>query len=86
MPIYDGGYLEDEGPKWDVSSCSLNSEFSCQEEFISIDFMKDILCEMHENNQVLNSGIFNEIVDISCTSCQEHSLHDSFEEKFESVR
>ena len=29
-PIYDeyeDGYLEDEGPKWDVSSCSSNSEF-----------------------------------------------------------
>ena len=41
---------------------------------------------MHEKNQVLNSGIFNEIVDISCTSCQEHSLHDSFEEQFDSVQ
>ena len=41
---------------------------------------------MHEKNQVLNSSIFNEIVDISSTSFQEHSLHDSFEEQFDSVQ
>ena len=43
-------------------------------------FIEHIPCETHENNQVLNSRIFNEIVDISCTSCHENSLHDSFEE------
>ena len=41
---------------------------------------------MHERYQVINSGIFNEIVDISCTSCHDHSLHDSFEEKFDNVQ
>ena len=61
MPIYDvhyleyeDFYLEDEGPKWDVSSCSSNSESSCEEEFISLDFIEDIPYEMHEKNQVLN--------------------------------
>ena len=77
--------MEYEGPKWDVSSCFSNSKFTCQEEFIPLDFIEDIPCEMHEMNQVLNYGIFNEIVDISCTSCHEHSLHDSFEENFVSV-
>ena len=58
-PIYDeceDGYLEDEGPKWDVSSCSSNSEFSCQEEYISLDFLEgegDISTEAHKENQVV---------------------------------
>ena len=60
---------EEEESEWDVSSCSLNSEFSCQEDFISLEFIRDIAYEMHEKNQVLNYGISNEIVDISCTSC-----------------
>ena len=41
-PIYDeygDGYLEDKGPKWDLSSFSSNSESSCQEEFLSLDFI-----------------------------------------------
>ena len=49
---------EDEGPKWDVSSCSSNSEFSCQEEFISLDFLEaedDISVEAHKENQVVTS-------------------------------
>ena len=46
---------ETEGPKWDVSSCPSNEE--CQEDFISLDFIEDIPCEMHEKNQVLNSSI-----------------------------
>ena len=74
---------EDEGPKWDVSLCSSNVE--CQEEVISLDFIEDIPSEMHKKNQVLNSGICNKIVDVSCTSCHEHSLHDYFEEQFDSV-
>ena len=72
-------------PKWDLSSCSSNSKLLCQKEFISLDVIEDIPCEMHEKSQVLNFGIFNEIVDVSCTSCHQHSLHDSFEEKFDSV-
>ena len=75
---------EDEGPKWDVSSFPSNLE--CQEEFISLDFIEDILCQMHEKNQVLNSGICNKIVDVSCTSCHENSLHDSFEYQVDSVQ
>ena len=41
---------------------------------------------MHEKNQVLNSGICNKIVDVSCKSCHENSLHDYFEEQFDSVQ
>ena len=41
---------------------------------------------MHEKNQVLNSSIFNEIVDVSCTSCHEHSLHNYSQEQFDSVQ
>ena len=63
LPIYDeyeDGYLEDEGPKWDVSSCSSNSEFPCQEDFISLDFVEgedDIPVEAHKENQVVTSEI-----------------------------
>ena len=31
---------EEEGPKWDISSCSSNSEYSRQEECISPDFLE----------------------------------------------
>ena len=60
-PIYDeyeDGYLEYEGPKWDVSSCSSNLEFPCQEEFISLDFLEgedDISIEAHKENQAITS-------------------------------
>ena len=47
---YGDGYLEDKGPKWDVSSCSSSSNSSCQEEFISLDFIEDIPREMQEKN------------------------------------
>ena len=66
----------------DVSFGFSNSKIFCQEEFIWLDPIE----KMHERYQVINSGIFNEIVDISCTSCQEHSLHDSLEEQFDSVQ
>ena len=49
---------EDEGPKWDVSSCSSNSKFPCQEEFISLDFVEgedDISGEAHKENLVVTS-------------------------------
>ena len=55
---YDYGYLDYEGPKWDISSCSSNSEFPCQEEFISLDFVEekdDIVTEAPKGNQVITS-------------------------------
>ena len=87
-PIYDkyeNIYSEDEGPKCDVSSCSSNSEFLCQEELISLDFIEYIPCEMHERNQVLKFDILNEVVDVSFTICHEHFLHGYFEEQFDKV-
>ena len=68
---------EEEDSKWDISLCFSDSKI------ILVDSMgkhNDISFKTLGRNQVLNSGIFNEIVDISCTSCQEHSLHDFFEE------
>ena len=45
---YEDRYSEDEGPIWDVSLCSSNSELLYPEEHSSIDFIKEISCEMHE--------------------------------------
>ena len=37
-------------------------------------------------NQVLNSNILDEEVDVSFVNCQKHSFHDSFKEKFDNVQ
>ena len=57
----------------------------CQEEFISLDFIEDILYETHEKNQVFNSEILNKVVDVSFASCHENSLHGSCEDKFDKM-
>ena len=69
---------EDEGSRMGVSFGFSNSKFLCQEEI----FLLDPIEKMHEMCQIINSEFFNEIVDISCTSFQEDSLHDSLEEQF----
>ena len=66
-------------------SCSSNSDFLCLEELISLDFIEYIPYEMQERNQVLSSDILNEVVDVSFTSCHEHSLHGFFKEEFDKV-
>ena len=77
--------MEDEGPKWDVSSYSSRSYFSCQEECFSLDCIEDIPYEMHDRDQVLNSNILNEVVGFSFISFHAHSLQGFFEEKFDRV-
>ena len=77
---YDDSWLKDEGPKWDVSSCSSNSKLLYQEELSSLDFIEDIPCEMHEGKQVLGSRIWSEVIDVSFASGYEHPLHGFFEE------
>ena len=45
---YEDRYSEDEGPKWDVSSCSYHSEPLFQEELSLLEIIEDTPCEMHE--------------------------------------
>ena len=91
-PIYDeyeDGYSEDEGPKWDVSSCFSNSEFSCQEEFISLDFLEgatDISAEAHKENQVVTLEIVKDIVDAPFETCHEHYFQGSCKKQFDSMQ
>ena len=82
-PLYDkyeDDYLEDEGPMWDVSSCSSCIEHIYQEEINSLDFIENTPCEMHEGNQVLGSRISSEAIDVSYTCGHEIPLHGYFEE------
>ena len=80
IPLYDeyeDGYLEDEGPKWDVSSCFSNSNFSCLKECITLDFLeeKDVIsAEVHKENQAVTSKNLKAIVDVLFENCHEHIL------------
>ena len=72
----------------DVSLCFSISEILWQEEIILLDSIEehnDISFKTVEKNQVLNSKILNEVVDVSFTSCHDHSLHGYFEEQFDKV-
>ena len=70
---------EKEGSKWEISLCPLNSEIILPG---SIKEHNDISFEILERNQVLNSEILYEEVDVSFENCQEHSLHGFLEEHF----
>ena len=83
---YEDSYSEDEGLKWDVSSCYFNSELLYQADLSSLYFIEDIPYEMHEGKQVLGYGIWSEVTDVSFTSCHEHPLHGYFEEKLDSMQ
>ena len=64
-PLYDEYediFLEEEGIKWDVSSCVSNLESLYQEEPSSLDFVENIPCEMQERKQGLYCGIQDEAV------------------------
>ena len=77
-PLYDkyeDDYLEDEGPMWDVSSCSSYIEHLYQEECNSLDVIENTPCEMHEGKQVLGYGIRSEVTDVSCTGGHDFPLH-----------
>ena len=63
---------EDEGSRMDVSFCSSNSEIFCQEEIYLLDPIEekdDISADTHKRNQVINSEILNEVIDISFENC-----------------
>ena len=67
-------------------SCLSISESLCQEGSISLDSFEDQnnnYFETHEENQVLNSKISNEVVDVSFESCHEHTLYGSSENQFD---
>ena len=83
---YEDCYSEDEGPKWDVSSCSSNSQLLYQEQISSLNFIEEFSCEMHEGKQVLGSGIWSEVTDVSLTSCQEHTFNGYLEEQLDSMQ
>ena len=83
---YEDRCSEYEGPKWDVFSCSSNLELLYQEELISLDFIEDIPCEMHEGKHVLGSGIWSEVTDVSFTSCHEHPLHGYSQEQLDNMQ
>ena len=71
--------MEEESTKWDVSSCFSDSEFPCQEEFISLDFLEgedDIYVEAHKENQVVISEILKEIVDAPFEECHQKYFQD----------
>ena len=79
---------EDEGSQMNFSSYFSNSEIFCQEEiwlFDSTERQNDISFEIYEKNQVVNSEILNEVVDVLVGNCHEHSLHGSFEDQFNKV-
>ena len=68
--------------------CSSNSEFSCQEEFISLDFLEgedDISAEMRKENQVVTLEIW-EIVDAPFEKCHEHYFWGYCEKQFDNVQ
>ena len=71
------------------SSCLSISESLCQEGSISLDSFKEhnnYYFETHEENQVLNSEISNEIVDVPFEICHEHTLHGSSENQFNNLQ
>ena len=75
---------EGEGPKWDVSSCFSNSDFSCLEECISLDFLKEkdvISAEVHKENQAITLEILKGIVDAPFVKFHEHCFQGSCEKK-----
>ena len=49
---------EDQGSQWNISLCFSNSEFLCQEEFISLESIEehnDVSFETLEKNEVINA-------------------------------
>ena len=65
--------------------CLSNSEFVCQEEIISLDSIEehnDIYFETCGKIEVLNSGIFNEVINVPFEKCHEHYFQGSCEEQF----
>ena len=80
---------EDQGSRLSFLSCFSISESLCQEGFISLDSFEEQnnnSFETHEENQVLNSEISNEVVDVPFESCHEHTLHGSSENKFNNLQ
>ena len=70
---------EEEESKWDTSLCFLNSEINLPD---SIEEHNVIFFETLAKNQVLNSDISYEKVDVSFENGQEHSSHGFLEEHF----
>ena len=73
---------EDAGSSMNVFSSLSNSEFVCQEEIISLDSVEehnDIYFETCGKNQVLNFGIFNEVIDVPFEKCHKHYFQGSCE-------
>ena len=70
---------EDEGSPMNVSSHFSNSEILGQEGLCQLDSFEkqnDNYFETSENNEVVESEILNEVVDISFENCHENSLQD----------
>ena len=74
---------EEEDSKWDTSLCFLDSEITLPD---SMKKYNDVFFKKLVRNQVLNSEILDEEVDVSFENCQEHLLHDSLEEQFDSMQ
>ena len=72
----------------DQGSLSI-SEFLCQEGFCSLDSFEEQnnnSFETHEENQVLNSEISNEVMGVPFEIFHEHTLYGSSENKFNSLQ
>ena len=82
-PLYDeygDRFSEDEGPKWDISSCSSSSEYPGQGERNWQGFIENIPYETHKEEHGEVSGIWDEVAEVSVTDGHGLPLRKYFKE------